>query len=97
MLDNGRGVPADPVAAMVWFRKAARQGDGAAQVNLGKKYLAATDSPEHAALAYAWFNLAASSGDAQAAALKQELSVRLSRDEIQRAQRMSSSLLSSNE
>jgi uncharacterized protein len=35
---NGEGIPQDDAQAMLWFRKAAEQGDAAAQFNLGAIY-----------------------------------------------------------
>ena len=38
MYDDGRGVPQDYAQALVWLRKAADQGNAAAQTNLGAMY-----------------------------------------------------------
>ena len=35
---NGEGIPQDDAQAMLWFRKAAEQGDADAQFNLGAIY-----------------------------------------------------------
>jgi TPR repeat protein len=82
---------------MTWFQKAARQGDVAAQINLGRKYLGSTASPDNLISAYAWFNLAASSGNSEAANLKRSVATRLSREQVQQAQKLSATLLSGDE
>jgi TPR repeat protein len=97
MLDNGRGVAADPASAMTWFQKAARQGDVAAQINLGRKYLGSAASTDNLISAYAWFNLAASSGNSEADNLKRSVAIRLSREQVQQAQKLSTTLLSGDE
>ena len=38
MYDNGTGVPQDYAQAVEWYRKAAGQGNAAAQYNLGLMY-----------------------------------------------------------
>lgn len=56
---NGEGVPQDDAAAATWYRKAAEQGDGNAQFNLGVLYQAGQGVPQGYVQAYTWFHLAA--------------------------------------
>ena len=57
---NGEGVPPDAVEAVLWFRKAAEQGYGAAQAALGLMYRSGIGGvPQDEVEAYKWFSLAA--------------------------------------
>jgi uncharacterized protein len=58
-------VPQDNAAAVNWFRKAAEQGDGGAQVNLGVMYDEGQGVPQEYATAVSWFRKAAEQGDTQ--------------------------------
>ena len=60
MYANGHGVPQNYVEALKWFRKAAEQGDAAAQFNLGFMYRMGQGVSQNHVLAHMWFNLAAS-------------------------------------
>ena len=60
MYGNGQGVPQSYAEALKWFRKAANQGDAAAQFNLGLMYRMGQGVPQNYVLAHMWFNLAAS-------------------------------------
>jgi TPR repeat protein len=53
-------VPQDDAAAAGWWRKAADQGDPAAQVRLGSLYAAGQGVPQDYVQAHLWVNLAAS-------------------------------------
>ena len=88
MLDNGWGVTADPVVALRLFAEAARAGETRAQVNLGKKLLA-DSRPESLLAAYAWLNVASSSGDSEAKDIKAAAASRLTADQLREAQRLS--------
>ena len=48
---------------MSWYRKAAEQGETAAQYNLGAMYNNGQGVPQDYVAAHMWFNLAAASGD----------------------------------
>lgn len=50
----GEGVPADPAAAAVWFRRAAEQGDPHAMLNLALMHEQGAGVPRDLALAYAY-------------------------------------------
>jgi TPR repeat protein len=60
MYDGGRGVPQDYSAALSWYRKAAEQGNAAAENNLGPLYAYGRGVPQDYVQAYMWFQLAAS-------------------------------------
>ena len=58
MYDNGQGVPEDDMEAVKWWRKAAEQGDEAAQYNLGIAYANGIGVPQDDIKAYALLHLA---------------------------------------
>src|SRR5580658_9920853 len=57
----GRGVPKDLAQAAYWYRKAADQGNPAAQVYLGYLYSVGLGVPQDTAEAIRWYRRAASS------------------------------------
>jgi TPR repeat protein len=57
--DTGTGVRRDAAEAARWFRRAADQGDPAAQQNLGIMYANGDGVPQDPAAAYLWLTLAA--------------------------------------
>jgi DNA-directed RNA polymerase specialized sigma24 family protein len=65
---GGAGVDPDPAAAAAWCRRAAEQGLGEAQFNLGLLLLAGTGVPADRTLAAHWLELAALNGIAEAEA-----------------------------
>jgi TPR repeat protein len=62
--DEGLGVPEDPQAAIVWFRKAAAQDHTLAQHNLGNAFAAGRGVTADATEAVRWWLLAGQKGDA---------------------------------
>ena len=66
MYAAGRGVLPDEVKALVWFRRAAEQGDANAQYNLGVAYETGRGVTQDAAEAVRWFRTAAERGSASA-------------------------------
>ena len=64
--DYGRGVPKDVAQAVVWYRKAAEQGEADAENDLGLMYLKGRGVPQDLAQANAWFRKAAEQGEAEA-------------------------------
>ena len=56
------GLPEDNSQAIKWFRKAAEQGNGLAQMSIGDKYYYGTGVPQNDVEAYAWFLLAKARG-----------------------------------
>ena len=62
MYDNGEGVTQSQHYAFVWYRKAAEQGYGLAQINLGVMYATGNGVAQDLEQAYVWFHLAAVQG-----------------------------------
>src|SRR5579859_1587905 len=62
----GRGVPKDVTQSAYWYRKAADQGNPAAQVYLGYMYTVGMGVPQDKAEAVRWYRRAASAGNAEA-------------------------------
>jgi TPR repeat protein len=95
MLDNGLGVGADPAAAQTLFERAARAGESGAAVNLALMLLRPGKAATAAARveAYAWLNLAASLGHAQAATMRANLALLLSPEQVAEAQAKSLGLM----
>ncbi len=87
---NGEGVPENDAEAVRWYRAAAEQGLASAQFNLGVMYDNGEGVPENDVLAYAWFNLAAAQGFEPARETKDQLSGRMTREQVARAQELSS-------
>src|SRR5260370_40035678 len=61
---GGQGVPPDDAAAVRWWKKAAEQGDGTAQGNLGTAYGLGTGVPKDNAESLRWHTKAAENGNA---------------------------------
>ena len=83
-------VTRDP--ALRWYRAAAEQGFGPAQVNLGLMYGQGKGVPQDFAQAYAWCNVAAVSGAENAVACRDLFGKRLSADDLASAQRKAGEL-----
>ena len=62
----GRGVPKDLAQSAYWYRKAADQGNPAAQVYLGYMYTVGMGVPQDRAEAVRWYRRAGSAGYAEA-------------------------------
>jgi hypothetical protein len=62
----GRGVPKDLTQSAYWYRKAADQGNPAAQVYLAYMYTVGMGVPQDKAEAVRWYRRAASAGNAEA-------------------------------
>ncbi|MDI9409774.1 MAG: tetratricopeptide repeat protein [Candidatus Pacebacteria bacterium] len=60
------GVTQDYAQAVVWYRKAAEQGNVKAQTNLGAMYRNGNGVPQDYALAVVWYRKAAEQGDSYA-------------------------------
>ena len=67
------GVKQDFAEAAKWYRKAAEQGDAAAQYNLGIMYEEGTGVKQDFAEAAKWYRKAAEQGDTEAAAALKQL------------------------
>ena len=62
MYGFGRGVPQDSTQARKWYRRAAGQGDGEAQFELGWAYAEGQGAPQNYAEAIKWYRKAARAG-----------------------------------
>jgi len=66
MYHDGRGVMRDDVAAVKWYRLAAKQGDAAAQNSLGFMYAKGIGVGQNKILAYKYWRKAATQGNSTA-------------------------------
>ena len=85
---KGNGVGADEDAAIRWALRGALQGDASCQYLLGG-LLSLKAKIESQIRAYAWLNLAAAAGEANAAKMRDSLELILSKEQIATAQRLS--------
>jgi len=77
------------VEAVKWFRKAADQRNAAAQCALGVCYDEGSGVLKDNVMAYLWFNLASASGSKDSAEHRDEISKRMTLQEIAEGQRLS--------
>ena len=63
---NGQGVPQDYAEAAKWYRRAAEQGNAAAQYDLGVAYHNGQGVPQEYAEAVKWYRQAAEQGNSAA-------------------------------
>ncbi len=89
MYANGKGVPEDDKQAVKWYRLAAEQGLARAQFNLGHMYEKGVCVLEDDVIAYMWFNLAGAEGNDIAINNKKILTGRMTRSQIEEAQKLS--------
>ncbi len=82
-------IPPGKLEAARWFLKAANQGNARSQSFLGSMYLYGWGVSEDYVMAYKWANLAALSGDADAADLRDRIASRMTSSQIARAQQLS--------
>ena len=90
MYANGEGASKDYAKAVYWYRKAAKQGDTDAQLNLGLKYAKGEGVPENKVKAYVWWSLAAAQGHEKAKRNKGIVKKKMTREQIAEAQKLSS-------
>ena len=77
---------------MKWYRKAADQGDAAAQYNLGVMYKNGRGVLEDYVQAHAWLNLAAAQGHEKAPKGKDLLRGKMTREQVAEAQKLAAEL-----
>ena len=82
----GDGVLQNVVTARQWLMQAADRNDAAAQRLLGEIYAKGLGIAKDPAEAYAWFNISAKDGDAEAASERDRLLPSLSPTQLDRAQ-----------
>lgn len=91
MYYTAKGTPRNDREAVAWFRKAAEQGHADAQHLLGLTYLyRAGGMPKDVVIAYMLWNLSAASGNPNAAELRAQTARRMSPQQIEEAQALSS-------
>jgi len=92
MYRDGKGVPQDYEKAVMWFRKAAEQGDALGQASLGCMYHLGKGIPQDYAKAYAFYNLAAAQGNKTATKNRTIIIKEMSQQQISKAQELSAQL-----
>ena len=88
----GLGVDQDYFQAVHWYRQAAELGLSQAQSNLGFMYGTGRGVPQDYVQAYAWYNIAAAGGEDTARANRDVVAEKMSRTQIEEAQRVSKEL-----
>jgi len=96
MYNNGQGVLKDDREAVKWYRKAAEQGYADAQNNLGLMYYSGQGVLQNHIKAYMWANLARYNGSTNAQKLLDIITKEMIKQNISRAQSMSSRCLESD-
>src|SRR5271169_5902525 len=66
LFDQGEGIPQDHAQSLYWYRKAADQGNGLAQIKMGDRYQDQNWTARDDAQAVRWYRLAADQGFALA-------------------------------
>ena len=87
--ETGRGVAQDPVEAAQWYRKAAEQGYGPAQNNLGVFYRSGIGVPNNLVEAYKWLTLSAAQGIEEAKVTLRDLASHMTSEQIAEGKRLS--------
>ena len=87
MYDTGKGVPANLLEAVKWYRLAAEAGHPYAQFSLGDMYAAGQGLPQDLVEAYMWFALAAEAGHPTAAQYRDSVAAKLTPDRLAEAKR----------
>lgn len=86
MYYQGLGVPKDSAEAVRLWQKGAEKYDLDAQSQLGFAYLLGDAVPRNFTMAYMWFNIAASHGDAHAAKSRDSVAQSMNADMVAEAQ-----------
>ena len=89
MYCNGLGVPQNFAQAAHWFQQAAEQGHIQAQSNIGHLLVLGMGVQIDEVSAYAWYNIAAAQGLQTAKEAKNNLSKRMTEEQVDRAQSQS--------
>ena len=85
---DGNGLPRDYMKALMWFRKAADQGDSSAQFNLGVMYGNGDGMSQDKTLAMMWYLIAKASNHENADQNLQKFKSQSTSTQIAEAQRM---------
>lgn len=83
--------------AVQWYRRAAEQGDVMAQFHLGALYRQGNGVLQDFVEAYAWLNVAAAQGSAEAATARDELAAFMSPEAVAKGQAKSQSWVAKSE
>lgn len=62
----GQGIPQDDTLSLLWFEKAAKQGDADSQYQVARSYLLGRGVAKNQKLAFEWFVKSAQQGDVNA-------------------------------
>jgi TPR repeat protein len=89
---RGDGVAQDDTTAFHWFQLAAAQGQSGASIKLGYMFAEGRGTRKDAEAAYAWVAAASLAGDQRGEELLRSLESRLTREQLQRAQKRSHDL-----
>ena len=84
---RGEGVAPDLAEAADWYHPAAAQGHVTAQIELASMYATGEGVQKDLVSAYMWANLAAAQGDEWARDFRQQLSEKMSPEQISEAER----------
>ena len=95
MYRNGEIVIQNGVEAVKWFRLAADQGDAFAQFHLGAMYRDGIGVVQNDVMAHMWFNITSANGMSYAAKRRDETALKMTREEIAKAQAMAQECISS--
>jgi TPR repeat protein len=87
---NGWGVPISDENAFKWYSLAAEHGLPQAQVSLAKMYTRGFGAPKDNVQAYKWLAVAAELGETRAGFKRDELSGKMSAEEISESDRLAS-------
>lgn len=87
-LHEGLNGKKNPSEAVKWFREAADHGDKHSQFMMGVLYHEGRGVPKDAVLAYMWMNLAAASGNIEAASIRENLGRGMAPEQVAEAQRL---------
>jgi len=90
---TGTGVKLDENMAILWFTRAAEQGNVAAQSKLGTIYFSGRGVPQDLSQAYFWMFLARASGDPTSKTLAPSVMARLSRAQANSIERQAEAWL----
>lgn len=86
---NGWGVPQSDEEAFKWYSLAAEQGLTPAQISIGKMYAGGFGIAQDNVQARKWFSIASELGDHDASFKRDDLTTRMSAEEISEAERLS--------
>lgn len=95
MYTKGQGVGQDDQQAVIWYRKAADQGDADAQYNLGIRYADGKGVSQDYIEAHKWFSLATVGGEERAIKNRSIIEAKMTPEQIAEARRQASAWVKS--